>query len=111
MQAEATSLVAIVIVALAGGWRQYRYGNVRLRDAIVVGVLSPLGVAVGVVVSNTVSENALRVGFAALCIGIAVQLTRRALRPRHRRLSPRTRAGRRRPLSLGPRAGRARARP
>src|ERR671915_161566 len=31
LDAEATSLVAVVIVALVGAWRQHGYGNVRLR--------------------------------------------------------------------------------
>ena len=47
LEAEATSLVAIMLVALVGTWRQYGYGNVRVRDALVIGALSPLGVVGG----------------------------------------------------------------
>ena len=79
IRAEATSLLAIVPVALAGSWRQYRFGNVRVRDGIVIGILSPLGVALGVVVANAVSQRVLEVSFAALLIVVAVQLIRRAL--------------------------------
>ena len=81
LHAESTSLLAIVPVALVGAWRQRRYGNVRLGDGVVLGMLSPLGVVVGVLVSNAVPERALELGFAALLILVAVQLARRALRP------------------------------
>ena len=78
LEAEATSLVAIVLVALVGAWRQHGYGNVRLKDALVIGVLSPLGVVVGTVLANNVSERALEVGFACLVLFFAAQLVRRA---------------------------------
>jgi len=78
LHAESTSLLAIVPVAIVGAWRQNRYGNVRLRDGIVIGVLSPVGVLLGVLISNSVPERALELGFAALLVVVAVQLTRRA---------------------------------
>jgi uncharacterized membrane protein YfcA len=78
--AESTSLLMIVFVAIAGTIRQRTYGNVELRDAMVIGVLSPLGVLVGVVVSNAVSERALQLSFAALALFMAFQLVRRARR-------------------------------
>jgi uncharacterized protein len=81
LHAEATSLLAIVPVALAGAWRQWRYGNVRLREGALVGALSPLGVLAGVVVSNAVPERALELGFAALLLLVAFQLARRVLGP------------------------------
>jgi uncharacterized protein len=81
VSAEATSLLAIVLVALVGAWRQYGYGNVRLRDGLVIGALSPLGVAVGVGISNALSQRALELCFAALALVIAAQLVRRALGP------------------------------
>ncbi len=80
VRAEATSLLAIVIVAAAGAWRQRGYGNVRLGDAAVIGALSIAGVAAGVVVANEVSERALEVGFAVLALGIAAQLVHRTSR-------------------------------
>jgi uncharacterized membrane protein YfcA len=79
--AEATSLLAIVIVAAAGTWRQYGYGNVRLREGLWIGALSPIGVALGVVVANAVSQRALELGFAALLVFVAAQLALRGLRP------------------------------
>jgi uncharacterized protein len=81
VDAEATSLVAIVPVALVGAWRQGRYGNLRLRDGALLGVLAVPGAIVGVAIANVVPERALKVGFAALLLAVAAQLVRRALRP------------------------------
>jgi uncharacterized membrane protein YfcA len=72
--AESTSLVGIVIVSLVGTWRQRSYGNVRLRDGLVIGVLSPLGVLVGVVLANTVPERALELSFAGVQLVFAWRL-------------------------------------
>ncbi|MGH2952499.1 MAG: TSUP family transporter [Solirubrobacterales bacterium] len=79
IRAEAASLLAIVPVAAAGAWRQHGFGNVRVRDGILIGALSPLGVAAGVVVANSVSQRALELAFAALLVLVAGQLIRRAL--------------------------------
>jgi uncharacterized protein len=79
VEAESTSLLMIVLVALVGAFRQRGYGNVNLRDAAVVGALSPLGVLIGVVVANEVPERALELAFAALALFFAYQLVRRAL--------------------------------
>lgn len=80
VEAESTSLLMIVLVALVGTTRQIRYGNVNLRDAAVVGALSPLGVLIGVVVANEVSQRTLELSFAALVLYAAFELVRRALR-------------------------------
>lgn len=77
VEAEATSLLMIVVVALVGAYRQHHYGNVRVREALVIGALSPLGVLVGVLVANNVSERALQLSFAALALLLAAQLVRR----------------------------------
>jgi len=82
VEAESTSLLMIVIVALVGTARQRSYGNVRLREAAVIGVLSPLGVLIGVAVSNSVSQRALELSFAVLVLFVAFGLVRRALSPR-----------------------------
>ena len=78
VEAESTSLLTIVIVALVGAYRQNGYGNVKVREAIVIGALSPLGVLVGVGIANHVSERVLQLSFAALALFMAVQLVRRA---------------------------------
>jgi uncharacterized membrane protein YfcA len=76
--AEATSLVAIVLVSLVGTWRQRGYGNVRLRDGLMVGLLSPIGVLIGVVLANAVSERVLELSFAAVQLLFAWQLAKKA---------------------------------
>lgn len=82
LDAESTSLLAILFVAAVGTWRQRRYGNVRLRDGIAIGLLSPLGVLAGVVVANVIPERALQLAFAAVQLFFAWNLARRALSPR-----------------------------
>jgi uncharacterized membrane protein YfcA len=79
VEGESTSLLMIVIVALVGAYRQNAYGNLNPRDALVIGVLSPLGVLIGVVVANEVPQRALELSFAALVLSIAYGLVRRAL--------------------------------
>ena len=76
--AQATSLVAIVLVSLVGTWRQRGYGNVRLRDGLLIGVLCPIGVLLGVVVSNVVSERTLELSFAGVQLVFAWQLAAKA---------------------------------
>jgi uncharacterized membrane protein YfcA len=80
VRAEATSLLAIVPVALIGAWRQNRFGNVRVRDGLLIGALSPLGVLGGVLLSNALPERTLEILFALLLLVVAAQLVRRALR-------------------------------
>jgi uncharacterized protein len=79
LDAQATSLLAIVFVGLVGAWRQEGYGNLRRRDALLLGVLSPIGVIAGVVVANAIGERPLELGFAALQLIFAGQLLRRTV--------------------------------
>ncbi len=81
IEGESTSLLMIVVVALVGAARQRSYGNLNLRDALIIGVLSPLGVLAGVVVANEVSQRILELSFAALVLFIAYGLVRKALAP------------------------------
>jgi uncharacterized membrane protein YfcA len=76
-QAEATSLLAIVPVALVGAVVQDRYGNVRRGDALLVGLLSVAGAAGGVALANALSGKVLQVGFALFMLFVAAQLVRR----------------------------------
>lgn len=77
VDAEATSLLAIVPVALVGALRQHRYGNVRARDGLVVGALAIPGAALGVVLVNALPERAVEVAFSAFLLLVAVRLVRR----------------------------------
>jgi hypothetical protein len=78
--AEATSLLAIIPVALLGAWRQRSYGNLRLADGVTIGLLSVVGALGGVAVANILSGRALRVLFVLLVLSAAGQLVRGARR-------------------------------
>lgn len=80
VEAEATSLLAIIPVALVGAWRQSGYGNVRVRDGVTMGFLAAAGAFVGVALANELPDRTLRVAFAALMVVVAAQLVRDALR-------------------------------
>lgn len=78
LEAEATSLLAIVPVAVLGSWRQTRAGTVRWRDAVVVGLVSVATAVAGALIADAAPERALRVGFALVLAATAVQLVVRA---------------------------------
>jgi uncharacterized protein len=78
VEAAATSLLAILPTVAAGAWRQHRYGNVRWRQALIVGVGAVVGVQVGVIVALALPEDVLRRLFGLLMIGLAIQLAWRA---------------------------------
>ncbi len=80
IEAQATSLLAIVPVALVGSWRQYRYGHLVPREAALVGLLAVGGAVAGVLLANALPERALRIAFALLSVAIAVQIARQAVR-------------------------------
>jgi uncharacterized protein len=80
LEAEATSLAAILPAVVAGAWQQQRYGNVRWRAAGVIGVVSVIGVEAGVRVADALSEDMLRRLFALLLFAVAAQLAIRTLR-------------------------------
>jgi uncharacterized membrane protein YfcA len=74
VEAGATSLLAIVPTAAAGIWRQWRYGNLRIRPALVVGVASIGGVEGGVRIATALPEHALRRLFGVLLLLVAAHL-------------------------------------
>jgi len=80
VRAEATSLLAIVPVAVVGAYRQHRYGNLRLRPGIALGALALPGVLLGTAIANVVSEHALAIAFACVQVVFAIGLARRAIR-------------------------------
>jgi uncharacterized protein len=84
VEASATSLLAIVPTAAVGAWRQRAYGNLRIRAALVVGVVSVLGAEVGVQIATRIDESLLRRLFGLLIIGVAAQLAVRTVRQRRR---------------------------
>jgi uncharacterized protein len=80
IEAEATSLVAIIPVAIVGAWRQAHYGNVRLEDGLWIGALSLLGAVAGAVVANALSQRALEICFGLMMLMVALRLVRQAFR-------------------------------
>jgi uncharacterized membrane protein YfcA len=80
IEAQGTSLLAILPTVLAGTWNQRRYGNLRPRTAIVLGVASIAGVEVGARLATELPETTLRRLFAVLLLGVAVQLVLRTRR-------------------------------
>jgi uncharacterized protein len=80
IHAVATSLLAILPAAAVGAWRQQRYGNVRWRAALIIGVSSIAGVEAGVQIAEALPQHALRRLFGVLMILVAAQVTRHALR-------------------------------
>jgi uncharacterized membrane protein YfcA len=93
VKAEATSLLAIIPVALVGAARQYSYGNVRVREGAIIGALSALGVLGGVALANVLPQRALKIGFAALLILVAGQFLRRYWNARQALAAPAAGAG------------------
>ena len=79
VEAAATSLLAVVPTAAVGPWRQARYGNVRLRPALVVGLASIAGVEIGVQIATSLPEHVLRRLFGVLLIAVAAHLAWRAV--------------------------------
>jgi uncharacterized membrane protein YfcA len=74
LPAEATSLLAIVPVALLGSWRQSREGLVVWRDAVTIGLVSICTAVIGGLMAEALPGRALEVGFAALLIATAAHL-------------------------------------
>ena len=80
LHAEATSLLAIIPTVLVGVTRHHRYGNVRWRPAVVIGLAS-VGAAVGgAQVAESLPESTLRKLFAVLLLCTAGQIAWRAWR-------------------------------
>ena len=80
IHAEASSLLAIIPTVVAGTWSQQRYGNVRWRPAVVIGLAAIAGVEAGVILAERLPEHALRRLFGVLVIAVAVQVAWRARR-------------------------------
>ena len=80
VDAEATSLLAIMPMAIVGAWRQHRYGNVDAADGAMLGGAAVPGAVAGVAIVNVVPQRVVQVAFAGLMLVIAWQMVRE--RPR-----------------------------
>jgi uncharacterized membrane protein YfcA len=74
LDAQATSLAAMIPVVAFGAWQQHRAGNVRWRSAIAVGLASVVGVVGGAALATSLDEELLRTLFAVLLLLVAAQL-------------------------------------
>lgn len=84
IDAQATSLLAIIPTVAAGAWNQRRYGHLRVQSAIVVGLASVAGVEVGARIATGISEGTLRRMFGILLFFVAGQLAFQAYRTTRR---------------------------
>ncbi|MCE3287137.1 MAG: putative rane protein [Gaiellaceae bacterium] len=80
IEAQGTSLLAILPTVLAGTWNQRRYGNLRPRTAVVLGVASIAGVEIGARLATALPEATVRRLFALLLFAVAVHLVWRTRR-------------------------------
>ena len=80
LESEATSLLAILPTVAAGTWRQQRYGNVRWRTALVIGLGALVGIEAGVRLAEALPEPTLRRLFGLLVLAVAAQIAWRARR-------------------------------
>jgi uncharacterized membrane protein YfcA len=74
LDAQATSLAAIIPVVAFGAWQQHRAGNVRWKAGVAVGAASVLGVVGGAALATSLDDELLRSLFAALLLLVAAQL-------------------------------------
>jgi len=74
LDAQATSLAAMIPVVAFGAWQQHRAGNVRWRAALVIGLASVLGVAGGAALATSLPDALLRDLFGGLLLVAAAQL-------------------------------------
>ena len=72
--AEATSLLAIVPVAILGTWQQRRSGEVRLADAAIIGAGALITAFAAAYVASNLAQDVLRLLFAAVMVIIAARI-------------------------------------
>ena len=80
LHAQATSLLAMLPVVAVGTWRQRRYGNVRFRSALVLGVAGAAGIVAGGFLAESLSDAVLERLFGVLLLAVAGQLIWRVWR-------------------------------
>jgi uncharacterized membrane protein YfcA len=74
LDAQATSLAAMIPVVAFGAWQQHQAGNVRWKAGIAVGLASVFGVVGGAALATSLDETLLRRLFAGLLLLVAAQL-------------------------------------
>lgn len=73
--ATGTSLAAIVLIGLVGALAQGGiYGNVHVGTGLLLSIPAIAGVVVGTAIQQRISQRAVSLLFAALLVGIAIEL-------------------------------------
>jgi uncharacterized membrane protein YfcA len=78
--AQATSLLAMLPTVAVGVWRQQRYGNVRWRAGLVLGLAGILGIVAGGILAESLSGEVLKRLFGVLLLVTAAQIVWRVRR-------------------------------
>ena len=74
IDAQATSLAAMIPVVVFGTWQQHKAGNVRWKAGIAVGLASVVGVVGGAALATSLDDDLLRKLFATFLLLVAAQL-------------------------------------
>jgi uncharacterized membrane protein YfcA len=72
--ATATSLAAIIFIAAFAAAAQGLYGNVRVLDAVLIGVPAVAGVLIGTRLQQRLQGRSIALLFAAVLVASAVEL-------------------------------------
>ena len=73
-EATGTSLAAIVIIAAVATAVHGYYGNVHLREGLLVGLPAVAGVVAGTALQQRISTRAISLIFAVLLVATAIDL-------------------------------------
>lgn len=72
--AVATSLAAMIPMSISAAARHHHYGNLRLRQGLILGVLGIVGAAAGASLAEVLPQSVLRIAFGLLMLAIAAQM-------------------------------------
>jgi len=90
VEAEGTSLLAMIPVALMGTFGNWRSGLIDIRKVLTMGLFAAVGAVIGAAFAHQVPERTLRKSFGIFLLLVALQLIRRALTARRARLQQQT---------------------
>jgi len=74
LHAQATSLLAIIPVAVLGTWRERATGRVDWRDVAVIGIAAIVTALIGALLADVAPQRALRIGFALILVWTAIRM-------------------------------------